>query len=74
MNRTISNPRANPEQTAKIALAVTLASETFFFGTLISAFLFMRGTQPWPNGTWRVPGWLIVSTWSWGRHSPPCRR
>lgn len=48
MNQTISKPRANPEQTAKIALAVTLASETFFFGTLISAFLFMRGTQPWP--------------------------
>lgn len=48
MNGSMSAPRANPEQTAKTALAVTLASETFFFGTLISAFLFMRGTQPWP--------------------------
>jgi len=40
--------RVSASNTAKIALAVTLASETFFFGTLVSAFLFMRGTQPWP--------------------------
>lgn len=48
MNLAPATSRNAPGMTAKIALAVTLASETFFFGTLVSAFLFMRGTQPWP--------------------------
>ncbi len=47
MNRAPAAAHSAPGMTAKIALAVTLASETFFFGTLVSAFLFMRGTQPW---------------------------
>lgn len=48
MNQSTTAARPNSDMTAKIALAVTLGSETFFFGTLVSAFLFMRGTQPWP--------------------------
>ena len=45
-------PTASPHtrlDTPKIATLVILGSETFFFGTLITAYLFMRGTQSvWP--------------------------
>jgi heme/copper-type cytochrome/quinol oxidase subunit 3 len=36
---------------AKVALLVTLGSETVFFGTMISAYLYLRASQPsWPFG------------------------
>ena len=38
--------------TAKIALLAVLASETIFFGTLLSAYFFLRATLPtWPLGS-----------------------
>lgn len=49
MNRTTTSPRVNSVVTARLALGITLASESFFFGTLITAYLYMRGAQPdWP--------------------------
>jgi len=37
--------------TAKIALFVVLGSETIFFGTLLSAYFFLRATlSSWPSG------------------------
>lgn len=49
MNRTSTTSPHLRLDTPKIATLVVLGSETFFFGTLITAYLFMRGTQPiWP--------------------------
>jgi cytochrome c oxidase subunit 3 len=37
--------------TARVALLVVLGSETVFFGTMISAYLYLRASQPsWPFG------------------------
>lgn len=37
------------DQTARVALLVTLGSETFFFGTLLAAYLYLRADQTsWP--------------------------
>jgi len=47
MNQVTTKPRSGFD-TAKIAMIVVLGSETFFFGTLVSAYLFMRGVYPWP--------------------------
>jgi len=56
MNRTgLASPSSSArstrrsDQTARVALLVTLGSETFFFGTLLAAYLYMRAGQPdWP--------------------------
>ena len=43
MNHASASPN-NKIDTSKLAILVTLASETFFFGTLISAYLLFRST------------------------------
>ncbi|HEY9089604.1 MAG TPA: cytochrome c oxidase subunit 3 [Anaerolineaceae bacterium] len=48
MNQASTQPRGTGLDTAKVATIVILGSETFFFGTLVSAYLFMRGMYPWP--------------------------
>mgnify|MGYP000916649847 FL=1 len=47
MNQANIKPRTGLDS-AKVATIVVLGSETFFFGTLVSAYLFMRGVYPWP--------------------------
>lgn len=48
MNQATTKSRGTGLDTAKVATIVVLGSETFFFGTLVSAYLFMRGMYPWP--------------------------
>jgi cytochrome c oxidase subunit 3 len=50
MNRDLLyNQRRLSEMNAKVALFVVLACETFFFGTLLSAYLYLRASVPgWP--------------------------
>jgi len=44
-----SSQRGSKESIAKATIAVILAIETIFFGTLITAYLFLRNGQPdWP--------------------------
>ncbi len=50
MNRDLlyDRRRVSP-MNAKVALFVVLACETFFFGTLLSAYLYLRASEPgWP--------------------------
>ena len=50
MNRDLLyNRRRLSVMNAKVALFVVLACETFFFGTLLSAYLYLRTSEPgWP--------------------------
>jgi cytochrome c oxidase subunit 3 len=51
MEKTASISHRPRQGTAKIALYVVLASETIFFGTLLSAYFFLRASLPiWPLG------------------------
>ncbi len=51
MEKTATLYHAPRRGTAKIALFVVLASETIFFGTLLSAYFFLRATlSTWPLG------------------------
>ncbi len=51
MEKTATLQRTSRRGTAKIALFVVLASETIFFGTLLSAYFFLRATlTTWPLG------------------------
>jgi cytochrome c oxidase subunit III len=46
---TLATPRRSPAMNAKVALFVVLACETFFFGTVLSAYVFLRTTTSgWP--------------------------
>ncbi len=47
MNQATTRSRSGMDS-AKVAMLVVLGSETFFFGPLVSAYLFMRGMYPWP--------------------------
>ena len=50
MEKTASFPSVRRMSTAKIGLFVVLASETIFFGTLLSAYFFLRATlTSWPS-------------------------
>lgn len=49
MNGLSTMNRSKGEETARTTLLIVLGSETFFFGTLISAYLFLRAEQiNWP--------------------------
>lgn len=54
MNHAPATPRANSQpvkmSSAKLAVIIALASETFFFATLISTYLFIRASDP----TWKA--------------------
>ncbi len=49
MNNSVTFHTARRKGTARIALLVVLASETIFFGTLLSAYFFLRASlTSWP--------------------------
>ncbi len=51
MDKSVTLHHAPRQNSAKIGLLVVLASETIFFGTLLSAYFFLRATLPtWPLG------------------------
>ncbi len=51
MDKTLTLHHTQRRGTAKIALYVVLASETIFFGTLLSAYFYLRASLPsWPLG------------------------
>jgi len=60
MQKTATLPHTPRQGTAKIALFVVLASETIFFGTLLSAYFFLRATlSSWPLGAMTVSRLLV---------------
>ncbi len=62
MEKTVTLHQIPRRGTAKIGLLVVLASETIFFGTLLSAYFYLRATLPtWPFGAISLPRLLVPS-------------